>query len=153
MARFGVSGKSTGRLFTEGGHVWRDDDTAPEGDRRIDIYNPSYAGIDLRVVELLLVLSQFVPDLFDVFFSHRWHHGRIDRPKQFDCLSRRFVMSWKAVSRAKGRRECLDAGQRQQVLSGIPISRTWHGGGKESLNFSLACYCATNSVQLVLRIT
>ncbi len=42
MARFGVSGSSTGQVFEHGGRTYRDDDTAPEGNRRIDVYAPSH---------------------------------------------------------------------------------------------------------------
>jgi hypothetical protein len=52
--RFGVTGKSTGRAFTENGHTYIDDDTAPtdfvyNGEQRhnssglIDVYDPSHA--------------------------------------------------------------------------------------------------------------
>jgi hypothetical protein len=37
MARFGVSGGSTGQEFEFQGLTLRDDDTAPESDRRVDV--------------------------------------------------------------------------------------------------------------------
>ena len=40
QAMFGVAGKSTGREFPWQGHILRDNDTAPESDRRVDIYDP-----------------------------------------------------------------------------------------------------------------
>jgi hypothetical protein len=40
-ALFGTSGRSTGKMFTgPDGQTYRDDDTAPEGDTRIDRYSP-----------------------------------------------------------------------------------------------------------------
>jgi len=38
---FGVEAPSTGNVFNYHGRTFRDDDTAPEGDRRIDVYDPS----------------------------------------------------------------------------------------------------------------
>jgi hypothetical protein len=40
LARFGINGSSTGKIFSYAGKVYRDDDTAPQSDRRIDIYDP-----------------------------------------------------------------------------------------------------------------
>jgi hypothetical protein len=40
---FGTSGRSTGRTFQYGGNTYRDDDTAPESDERIDRYSPNHA--------------------------------------------------------------------------------------------------------------
>src|SRR5215470_15487462 len=37
LARFGVTGASTGRTFQFQGATYRDDDTAPESDRRVDV--------------------------------------------------------------------------------------------------------------------
>src|SRR5215469_4686092 len=42
LARFGVEGKSTGEVFEYGGRTYRDDDTAPESDRRIDVFSPDH---------------------------------------------------------------------------------------------------------------
>jgi hypothetical protein len=42
LARFGVTGKSTGQEFEYEGRTRRDDDTAPERDRRVDIYQPGH---------------------------------------------------------------------------------------------------------------
>jgi hypothetical protein len=39
-ARFGTRGHSTGKVFAFAGHQLRDDDTAPESDRRVDLYDP-----------------------------------------------------------------------------------------------------------------
>ena len=44
LARFGTTGQSTGQLFEYNGAVYYDDDTAPESDRRVDIYSPSGPG-------------------------------------------------------------------------------------------------------------
>jgi hypothetical protein len=41
IARFGVSGKSTGQPFEYNGAVYYDEDSAPESNRRVDIYSPS----------------------------------------------------------------------------------------------------------------
>jgi hypothetical protein len=45
---FGRGGKSTGQTFQwpRGGRTYRDDDTAPQSDLRIDVYDPGYTGID-----------------------------------------------------------------------------------------------------------
>jgi hypothetical protein len=40
FARFGTRGHSTGQEFVFAGHRLRDDDTAPESDRRVDLYDP-----------------------------------------------------------------------------------------------------------------
>jgi hypothetical protein len=41
LARFGTRGHSTGQTFAFAGGTYRDDDTAPESDRRIDLYDPT----------------------------------------------------------------------------------------------------------------
>ena len=43
---FGVSGKSTGKRFIAAGVEFEDDDSAPQSDLRIDVYDPYYTGID-----------------------------------------------------------------------------------------------------------
>jgi len=43
---FKVSAPSTGANFTVAGHTFVDDDTAPESDERVDVYDPYYTGID-----------------------------------------------------------------------------------------------------------
>src|SRR5271165_5209542 len=43
---FKVSEPSTGRRFEIAGLTFLDDDTAPESDERVDVYDPYYTGID-----------------------------------------------------------------------------------------------------------
>jgi hypothetical protein len=57
QAMFGVAGKSTGREFPWQGHILRDDDTVPESDRRVDIYDP---GNQLRGLAAQAALSTSV---------------------------------------------------------------------------------------------
>ena len=42
FARFGINGHSTGKEFFYNGKRCRDDDTAPQLDRRIDFYTPQF---------------------------------------------------------------------------------------------------------------
>jgi hypothetical protein len=44
---FNASHPSTGQTFVIAGFTLRDDDTAPESDERVDVYDPYYAGIDV----------------------------------------------------------------------------------------------------------
>lgn len=44
--QFGTSSPSTGRSFTIGGFMFQDDDSAPESDDRVDVYDPYYEGVD-----------------------------------------------------------------------------------------------------------
>lgn len=48
--RFGITGSSTGQIFEHNGRTYRDDDTAPESDRRIDVYKayPGQPGGDVQ---------------------------------------------------------------------------------------------------------
>jgi hypothetical protein len=43
---FGVESPSTGKEFSLAGSTFRDDDSAPESDPRVDVYDPFYTGID-----------------------------------------------------------------------------------------------------------
>lgn len=43
---FGVSKPSTGNIFCLGGCSFQDDDSAPESDMRVDVYDPYYPGTD-----------------------------------------------------------------------------------------------------------
>jgi hypothetical protein len=44
--QFGQLSGSTGKEFSLGGNTLRDDDSAPEEDLRVDVYDPFYAGVD-----------------------------------------------------------------------------------------------------------
>lgn len=55
---FGTSGASTGKTFQWGGQTYRDDDTAPESGYRIDVYNPSYGGLDKGVTPEMVDLRR-----------------------------------------------------------------------------------------------
>jgi hypothetical protein len=43
---FNRASPSTGKQFNLGATVFQDDDTAPEPDLRVDVYDPYYAGTD-----------------------------------------------------------------------------------------------------------
>lgn len=43
---FGVEPHSTGKTFSLGGFTFQDDDSAPEENARVDVYDPYYAGVD-----------------------------------------------------------------------------------------------------------
>lgn len=43
---FQVSAPSTGKQFSIGGFTFQDDDTAPESNKRVDVYDPFYTGVD-----------------------------------------------------------------------------------------------------------
>jgi hypothetical protein len=43
---FETAGKSTGKEFSLEGNTFQDDDTAPESNLRIDVYDPYYSGVD-----------------------------------------------------------------------------------------------------------
>ena len=44
IAQFGTGGKSTGKTFDYQGQQYTDADTAPESNRRIDVYKPASGG-------------------------------------------------------------------------------------------------------------
>lgn len=58
QAQFGTSGVSTGKAFTLGGFMFQDDDSAPESDKRVDVYDPYYAGVDAGCTPEMLAKSK-----------------------------------------------------------------------------------------------
>lgn len=55
---FGIESHSTGKTFSLGGFTFQDDDTAPEENMRVDVYDPFYAGIDRGCTPEMLAKSK-----------------------------------------------------------------------------------------------
>jgi hypothetical protein len=55
---FGVEHSSTGKQFTFSGVQFQDDDTAPESDDRIDVYDPFYQGRDSGCADKMYAKSR-----------------------------------------------------------------------------------------------
>jgi hypothetical protein len=56
--KFQVESPSTGKQFTLGGYTFRDDDSAPEENMRVDVYDPYYAGVDRGCTPEMLAKSK-----------------------------------------------------------------------------------------------
>lgn len=55
---FGVEAPSTGKALTLGGFTFQDDDSAPEADLRVDVYDPFYTGIDAGATPVMVANSK-----------------------------------------------------------------------------------------------
>ena len=55
---FGVEAPSTGKAFSLGGFSFLDEDSAPEANERVDIYDPYYTGIDAGATQEMVAKSK-----------------------------------------------------------------------------------------------
>ena len=93
-ARFGVTGKSTGKELVHQGKIYRDDDTAPESDRRVDLYDPTSKAIDSgggRPAYLPPSIAIATPDQLAKFHQYQQNGGDTTQFSPRDMLAFRLA--------------------------------------------------------------